>query len=914
MIGKIGYVKYNGKFEIGEELLGTTGSTDLRTGYLEAILQAGNSLRVYTPPSRACLEFLKSSEGMRRFSSLELRKDRMTVDSDLDLLIVENGASNSSFGSKVNKREISCLAHSNSLISSYKGLLIYCQTDPDLPFVFYPEFFSKDFVVRYLSLGNFESFLKDKTFVVTTPAKNIQEFVESRNTYRYPYEELQKRGILHFSRWEVHYGCLTDYWKFQIDSNPVYQLSYVGAERSRKKKFSDLFESVASEFSVHVWGKWTESTTNSMPSIHWMGVLEKGKSREIYNKSVASIIIGNESYEKMNFVGGRLFEVVSAKTVPLIDIAMLPTTVSEIFDQEFLLHHLLVNGSESVRYRMNRLISDPSYRRWVIEECQRQVSRFSPSSTYEELERLYHHYKSLPVDEDSVSKARVLLKDLILKRETEFPGDFGKIHMNEFIRKIYNSDQDEFQLDRKNSSTWVYDNSSRCSLCGDKIHRSSSYSSQERCALCKKEGEDGGSDRFDRFQRNLEEFMLSVKDLWSSVTRFSRREILDKKRIVLDVPTYRNLPLLRKFFESYRAHVKEAYRFSFSLNLLAQGYTSEEEKEILSLLTPEDSVTFTEPYPKPIRLIDVRNDNYLAGPRSFAKLLVDDDFIFKQGSFLKYEDAAFYLQKNPQCGAVMCYGFYGSPQKGGGIWPTFGGDIWCGVGMMFRGNRLTLIPSSEGGQILGTNDDHVILISRYLEGEYLAKQWGNPTLHKKKTQEVLFVSHTNKVPNPAFSEERQKSLESGRGGILALDVEELHNFQTINYQKYVNWLKTNFGEDYWETKRLGRAFLTLYRDLAIRRFGYCSLDYQDSIKNCDKTVWRSVVDEDFTELNRGLDGRKYRYFPECLNKSESSSMSWWFHPESSSIFLDYTDSPHSTIECSVICPAYLKDSDHPPLG
>ena len=195
---KIAWIKYCGAIEIGYHLLGTQGNTDLRTSLLLEIIKQGVQLQIYSPLTRDTQKYIESVEGQELFGSVEFKiSDK--VDSDVDLLIVENGPTNITFSMRFQGEEIPSIAYANQIISNYKGVAFYVQTDLALPIVFNPDFFSFEYINSHLNKGNFKSMFKDKTWSVLTCAKNTEEFPEKYTPSRYTYGKYVGNGVLDVS-------------------------------------------------------------------------------------------------------------------------------------------------------------------------------------------------------------------------------------------------------------------------------------------------------------------------------------------------------------------------------------------------------------------------------------------------------------------------------------------------------------------------------------------------------------------------------------------------------------------------------------------------------------------------------------------------------------------------------------------
>lgn len=495
---KIGWMKFTGNIEIGEHLLFTTGNTDLRTKAFDAILQSGIELQLYTPISKDTKDFLESEEGKRRFGKIVL-KETFTPDKDLDLLIVENGTDNTNFSWRYKGEEIPSVAYANSIISNYKGLVFYMQTDPDLPFVFFPEYLSLKFANQYLGYGNCRSILEDKKWVILTCCRNIDDFRKTYSGIRFSYDVYDKSGFLDFDNLEIHYGCLDAgrEQNLKIKKRPEFGISYVGGQRKRNKKIDEFFLKPAKAgIPVNIFGKWKETFTKNFPEISWEGVLGRGLVHETYNNSFGTVVIGDPRYEDLGFVSGRFFEAISSKTLPLIDSKLLGSAVSEMLSDE-LLKELLVKDGDDIIKKYKRL-NNTDERVDLIKQVQKETKKFDSFQIVEDLGDLVDKYGDSPVNRGKEFRKELggILKTKMKERkETNL---FNRLNYDMILRQIHYNVKGEhinnlvlakvFNAPEFNTGKCVdYDGSSRCSRCGQKqdLTGKSVYVSNSVCEDCR---------------------------------------------------------------------------------------------------------------------------------------------------------------------------------------------------------------------------------------------------------------------------------------------------------------------------------------------------------------------------------------------------------------------------------------------
>lgn len=408
-IKKITYIKYSGTLELGCHLVYTSGSQDLRTRLFREFLAAGIQINVQTVFSKNTLEYLETNHAKEYFNldKMSYRPNSLEIDSDTDLLLVESGSGNCRFETDLidENCRVPSVCFANMLIKKFKGLCFYLQIDVALDFVFFPERFSKEYVRTFLHRADYKDLFQDKRWVILSPAKEVQEFSKHSNSLRTSYNELYQEGLIDIDRFEFHYcGIDWEEEKYEIVKNPINSLLYIGGERNRTKKLKELYWENRKMMDTIIYGKWDEETIKKFKdeNFHFKGKLEAGKTREMYNKYFGSVIIGDIKYEKVKCVSGRLFEVTTAKTLPIIDADLRDTTVSDIFD-DLILDILCVKERKDVASLLE--LKDSQERVDLIEECVSQMSKFTPTTSLHLFVDLYEKYKNgKPTDMEKVQE------------------------------------------------------------------------------------------------------------------------------------------------------------------------------------------------------------------------------------------------------------------------------------------------------------------------------------------------------------------------------------------------------------------------------------------------------------------------------------------------------------------------------
>jgi hypothetical protein len=388
--------------ELGYHLLGTQGNTDLRTSIFKSILNKGIKLTNYSPPTTETKKYLEQMEndgmdGINYPDQVLLQitnKIAAAVDTDTDLLVVECGPTNVTYMMSYAKgQQMSSVAYANQIISNYKGIVFYVHTDPALPLTFFPEYYTIAFTNEYLKYGGFYNLQHQKTWAVLTPALNTELVADYYIGARDNYKELENAGLITIEHLEPHYGCLYDWGTFQTVWKPKYDLSYVGAERNRLAKFEKFMAKPGKQIKANLWGRWTDPTIAKYPSVTYHGQLGKGLSREVYNDSVATIIIADIMCEKLGWITGRFFETITAQSVPLVDIDLARTTnLKNILSPE-LLGAITIRNHADVILKVKKLKNDPAYRAQLIQDITQECMKFSADDTVARLKQLWLKYK-----------------------------------------------------------------------------------------------------------------------------------------------------------------------------------------------------------------------------------------------------------------------------------------------------------------------------------------------------------------------------------------------------------------------------------------------------------------------------------------------------------------------------------------
>lgn len=506
---RIAYLRYNGLLEIGHNLIDTGAMMDLRTNLFMAICNAGHKLGVFG--YFKSMDFVKRNEKVFK-GNFKYYKDQLPDYRDFDCLLIENGASNTNFSFNFKGENIPYIVFCNQILKKWKGIVFYFNLDTSLPFVFFPEFFSVQYVNNYLYRGNFVDILKDKKFVLLTCGKNQEEFLKANYTYRFPILDLYNSGAIFCDYFEGHFATInpefySDYKIFKIKENDK-KIIYIGRQRSRIKKFKKYYGLFSQEFPVSLYGNWDVSfVKRDFPNIKYEGKLEKGLVYETYNKNLLSIVIGDEKYEKTKQVSGRFFEAIQSKSVVLIDYDLEDTIIKDILSRETM-KEILLSKNDDYNLKLVRKIFnwDFSERKNFIETINQELNRFNMKDSVDMLVSLIKKYEKKKIDNLKVLKAaRNVFSKMILERNEV--NEFSKIYFNHILIRFYEKNADgKFNLFTDGKVKPVkFDSQSKCFLCGEIIERRSVFASRIKCEKCKNFGFS-----LKRLKYNLEKYIKKI--------------------------------------------------------------------------------------------------------------------------------------------------------------------------------------------------------------------------------------------------------------------------------------------------------------------------------------------------------------------------------------------------------------------
>jgi len=303
----------------------------------------------------------------------------------------------------------------------------------------------------------------------------------------------------------------------------------------------------------------------------------------------------------------------------------------------------------------------------------------------------------------------------------------------------------------------------------------------------------------------------------------------DKINVTIIIPVYKDLDMMKQCVKSLFDNIGES-KYNLNVFIYSQGYTTEEKNEL------NDAIGFPEPcihvgvdkYPEPIKFSRIISDAIIESNNYFHSdffIGVDSDFLFKKGSFKKYDQAIDYLLLNDQCGVVWCSSFLGGSQQGDDIIPFWGGFPWRDRGLVFR-NMEQIFPLDFAGfihndlrDITGLFDEQMSIWTIAKYGFYPAKQMNNPTLHRRNT-----------ALNAKKREGGMAALDSDHYVIVGEVNNYLNNLLGTNYDvnRIVELQQLNMFQQ--GDFQIPNSFTQSYIDAANKLFGYCQLEREPVVR------------------------------------------------------------------------------------
>lgn len=307
------------------------------------------------------------------YNTLELGHENMDHffnDHPFDYMLVINGSINAFGGAEDSMIPDLCIYR---MMHYFKGKIFFCQCDLAINFMYdiYEYISSKSWASKY---NKDEYSLDGKDITMITQANDIvahmSNIIKPKN---YPFSI---ENVKNFSF--EKYPVIMPFAHVKINETPEYDLGYGGTLRGgrRMKKIVKYYfnYSDSDNIKIHLYGKLndpkllslaekTYGTNINMPEFSGTcNFIDNGK---VLNKSLATVVIGDEIFERTSTVQQRAYQAMCANVITFIDNDL--DKAHNIYGHdEFLNNFMYVLNKEDVVKRINDLKSNPELRKTIL--------------------------------------------------------------------------------------------------------------------------------------------------------------------------------------------------------------------------------------------------------------------------------------------------------------------------------------------------------------------------------------------------------------------------------------------------------------------------------------------------------------------------------------------------------------------
>lgn len=134
----------------------------------------------------------------------------------------------------------------------------------------------------------------------------------------------------------------------------------------------------------------------------------------------------------------------------------------------------------------------------------------------------------------------------------------------------------------------------------------------------------------------------------------------------------------------------------------------------------------------PPKMAALRQASFQQAASAEFIVMLDDDMELRPGSAAAYLRAINYLRSSPECGAVLCGGFFGSHYFGDRIVPYRGKMPGTDQGIVLRNDVNGNLFHEDCLPLVGGAEEVSLLVSINLRNLFVAKQFRNPTANKNR--------------------------------------------------------------------------------------------------------------------------------------------------------------------------------------
>lgn len=315
------------------------------------------------------------------YSTLKLgneNMDKFFAEHPFDYMLVINGSINAFGGAEDAMVPDLCIYR---MMHFFKGKIFFCQCDLAINFMYdvYEYISSKPWHTKY---KREDYSLEGKDVIMITQAHDIDAHMKNiLKPKNYPFKRSEVKNFS-FEK----YPAIMPFAHVERNESPEFDLGYGGTLRGgrrMKKIVKYYFNYPEGSMKVNLYGKLddlklidlakkTYGNDVAMPEFGTTcNFVDNGK---VLNKSLATIVIGDDIFEKTSTVQQRAYQAMCANVVAFIDNDL--DAKHEVFGHDKLLDKFMyVNNKEDVMKRINGLKLKPELRDYILKK-QREIIGF----------------------------------------------------------------------------------------------------------------------------------------------------------------------------------------------------------------------------------------------------------------------------------------------------------------------------------------------------------------------------------------------------------------------------------------------------------------------------------------------------------------------------------------------------------
>jgi hypothetical protein len=313
------------------------------------------------------------------YSTLKLGHEDMDAffkEKKFDYMLIINGSINCFGGAEEAMIPDLCIYR---MMHYFPGKIFYCQCDLAINMMFdvYEYISSKPWSSKY---SKDEYDISGKDIIAITQANDLDKHlveINKKKMYQFKRENLRN---FHFEK----YPTIMPFAHVEKNTSPIYDLGYGGTLRGgrRIKKLVKYYFGYPDEIKVNLYGKLNDpklidqakkiyGNDVSMPDFGTTcNFVDNGK---MLNKSLATIVIGDEIFERTQTVQQRAYQAMCANVVAFIDEDL--DVNHDIFKHDDVLNRFMyVTSKDDVVEKIRTLKSDPKLVDYILSKQQEIIS------------------------------------------------------------------------------------------------------------------------------------------------------------------------------------------------------------------------------------------------------------------------------------------------------------------------------------------------------------------------------------------------------------------------------------------------------------------------------------------------------------------------------------------------------------